>query len=171
VDIISRYKLSLWGIGILVILNLVSLGLIWYQHYTRPAPPPPPPPRPESREKAEALFARELRLSEDQALRFHELRARHFLATESLRLEIYPLAKSMLDELFSPSPDMAKVQALSESIGRKQAEFERIVFDHFRDLKQLCRPDQQKKLQSLIYESLETAKLKPPPPPGPREPR
>jgi protein CpxP len=163
VDVFSKYRLSLVAIGILIVLNVGSLGMIWYGHFTRPAPPP----RPEGRERAEAVLAHELRLTDEQTRRFHELRARHFVEVEKIRLEIYDLARAMVKELFRPSPDTEKVTALSAQIGRKQAEFERLVFFHFRDLKELCRPDQRERLQSVLYEMLEASKLKPPPPPLP----
>ena len=145
----SRYRLAVWAVLALVILNLGLMGLLWFERYRQPSPPPQG-----GRAGAEELFGRELQLDQRQTDSVRVLRRDHFLRTDPIRAKMVHLSMGMMDQLFAPAPDTALVRQLSEQIGREQAEFERCVYEHFNDIKGLLRPDQYDKLRQLIIDGL-----------------
>ncbi|MCP4569255.1 MAG: periplasmic heavy metal sensor [FCB group bacterium] len=157
----EKNKFLLWAIVALIILNMGSLGLLWYKEVIKPTKPALPAERQGNPNK---FLEMELQLTEDQVEAFRELRQQHERETQEIRRDIHRLSKDIVDELFRPQSDTALVTILSDEIGRKQAEFERVLYSHFDGLKQVCRPDQQEKLRGLLFEMLERTKRDSPPP-------
>lgn len=154
----ARYRFVLWVIVVLVVMNLGSLGFIWYGHLLRPQTPP----RDGDKVDPEEFLVGEVGLDGAQAATVHSLREQHFRQTDSLKLEIQRLNRQLTEELFVPSPDSATVRQLVETIAAKHAEFERDVFEHYGKIKELCRPDQQVRLRRLMLEALDNPPNRPP---------
>jgi hypothetical protein len=163
VDSGTRYRFGQWALVSLVVLNLGSLGFLWFEYSHRPRPPQ----RDSGESDAEGFLARDVGLNEEQARIVQILREEHFRETDSIRLEIHDLSRQMMEELFAPSPDTAKARELSAMIGDKHAEFELDVFEHFHKVKQICSPDQQRRLKRLVLEILNKSKKPPPRHAGP----
>jgi Spy/CpxP family protein refolding chaperone len=163
----EKNKFLIWSILALIILNIGSLGLLWYKEVTKPLQPPPPL---EQRVNPEKFLENEMQLNKDQSEAFRELRRKHQEETGEIRRDIHRLSKDIVDELYKPKPDTARVTALSDEIGRKQAEFERALYNHFNNLKQICNPNQQEKLHKLLFELLDKTKLDRPPQPPENRP-
>jgi periplasmic protein CpxP/Spy len=160
-DVNRTHRLAIWGIGILVALNIGLLSVIWYnQWYRQPIPPPH-----ERRPNPDDFIAKELGATEDQARTFRALRDQQLQQTDSLKTVIHELSLRMVDEIFSATPDSGRIAALADSIGAGHAQLERRLFNHFRELKALCGPDQQNRLRQLLVDVLRRSQL-PFPPPG-----
>jgi len=156
----EKNKFLIWSVVILIILNIGSLGFLWYKQALRPAQPPTPL---DSQINPDKFLETELRLTADQIDAFHALRRKHQEATAAMRHDIHKFSKDIVDELYKSHPDTARVTALAEAIGRKQAEFERALYDHFSNLKSICNADQQDRLHGLLFEFLDRTKLDRPP--------
>jgi hypothetical protein len=148
-DVSARYRLGLWAILVLVILNVGLLGLVWFEHFNRTQQPA------ESRSNPEDYFIKELQLDQQQADSVRVLRREHFARTDSIKARIVELSVQMAKELFAPAPDSSRMRNLSDQIGQQQAEFERQVYAHFNDVKKLLHQDQYGKLQDLIVGALQ----------------
>ena len=164
-DLNAHRKLIAWTVAILVVLNLGSLGLLWFAHANRPrslqSPTRPAP--------AEFLI-RDVGLNPEQAEKFRELREKHLIYAQSQREEIHALNRRILEELFRPDPDSALVRRLSEEIGHKQELFQEALYRHFEEVKQLCTPEQQEKLKRVVLEAMEVDQRQGPPPGRPEGP-
>lgn len=158
-DFFTKKKLTTWAIVILVILNLSTLATLWFLELKRP--PLLPSPR-SGIGDVQPFLRRKLGLSEEQERQFRELRQRHFDRTNAMMDEIHQLKKEVMAELFVPQPDVEKVRRLSDEIGARQAELERLLFFHFQDLKAVCKPKQREKFRALMNDLLEMTR-----PPGP----
>ena len=66
--------------------------------------------------------------------------------------DVRKLKKEMMDEIFNESPDTTKAMHIADMIGEEQKKIERITFQHFLDLKELCGKEQVGKLQRLVDE-------------------
>lgn len=152
-------------IVLLLILNLIAMALLWFGQFRKPAPPPQPGTQ-ESLIEGAQFLKKELNLSKDQIQLFIQSRNRQAESSRAVQSKIHQLKKQILDETFKAAPDSLKVQALSNEIGRHQAEFERDLFRHFTDLKSYCSPEQQAKLISILYDM--ALKSRPPKPGVPR---
>jgi len=155
-DIFTKNRATNWMIVLLVILNVSSLTTIWFLQLRQS--PLPQDNRPDN---VRHFLEQELRLTEEQAQQFEELRKQHFVETKAIHEEASQLKKTIMDELFASPPDTAKVESLAEQIGSKQTELEQLRFYHFLNLKSLCEPEQVEKFQALIHEIFQ--------PPGPPE--
>lgn len=153
---------SLWAIIILIVLNIVLLGTVWYFHLNRSGPPPMQKPG----LKPDEFFARELGLSDGQIRTLNTLRDEHMRRGDSLRALIFGLNNRMLDEFFAPSPDSAVIKALADSVGVLHARLEMSLIEHVSDLQNFCTPEQQEKLKQLIIDIFQKARMQGPPPEG-----
>jgi len=112
----------------------------------------------------------QLQLTDDQALQFERLRREHFQRTRPLQDQAHKLRMDLLDEIFAPEPNEARIEALTTEIGDKQTEFERQLFQHFRELKEVCNENQTAQLKRMLVDLLEATRPRDPRPPADRRP-
>jgi len=161
----NRFKVI--SFTVLVVLNLFLLGILWF----RPVHPPlfPPPPHEIIRPPGIIdIMEKELLLNDEQKKLFNEIRIGHLNYSKTLMEDIRRMKKDILEEAFKNSPDTAKVNLLTKEIGRRQAAFEEYLFFHIKQLKEVCTPEQQKKLEKLFEEVINRNILPEPPPPARR---
>lgn len=140
-----------------MVMNLSSLATVWWQHH-RPGPQQGSRGGPE---RVLQFLKKELELSETQVKQFVQLQREHFQKTGEIQESIRGLKYEYFGELSASSFDEKKADRLADEIGRKQAEFEKVSFSHFLDLKNLCTLEQRKKLNAIFEELLR--KMAPPP--------
>ena len=163
-DFLTKNRFTIWTIVILVVLNLTTLTLVWLDHF-KPHPPFPPPGTGKDFKQSLHFLKNELNLSETQIQKFIESRNRHVIQSKEILDKVYRLKKEILDEMFFTNPDSLEIQKLTEKIGLEQAEFERILFKHFLELKSFCKPGQQEKLKFFLHDVFEITR-----PPEPQIP-
>jgi len=95
-----------------------------------------------------------LDLTDDQKKTYEQLKEVHFKSTKPLfdsirsaKLAYFNMAKdsSVSDSVF---------MAYSETIRQKQSQADRLVFEHFRKVRQIFTPAQQIKFDSLLQKSM-----------------
>lgn len=95
-----------------------------------------------------------LDLTNDQKKTYEQLKEEHFKSTKPLfdsirsaKLAYFNLAKdsSVSDSMF---------MSYSETIREKQSQADRLVFEHFRKVRQIFTPAQQVKFDSLLKKSM-----------------
>jgi Spy/CpxP family protein refolding chaperone len=151
--IFTKQHMTGWIIGLLIILNILSVGTIWFLQFRRQPLPPKIGPEP-----VQHFLEAELQLTQEQAQQFERLRQEHSQAAKALNDAGHQLKGTLLNEVFTDSPDLEKVKHLAEEIGKKQTELDLLLFQHLLALKSLCSPEQADRLQTLIHEVV--------PPPG-----
>lgn len=149
----KRYQLVIPLVVVLMVLNIGSLGFLWYGHLNNR----PPHPEGDGNPSPEEFLIQQLQLNTEQTQTFRTLRAQHMRETDSLRREMQHLKGQLMEQLFMTPPDTARARALSDTIGNLQAEFELNVYRHFSDLQQICGPEQHSRLKRLIFEALNKA--------------
>ncbi|HEY4613571.1 MAG TPA: periplasmic heavy metal sensor [Bacteroidota bacterium] len=155
-DYFSKKRLAFWGVVLLVIMNISALTTVWFQQHRRqevlrrPELERPGPPQ----QRVMQFLKEELQLTEGQTTQFAEYQKRHFAHARVIRDAIRDLKHELFQELSTQGPDTVKVQRLAAAIGAEQSELEKITFYHFLDLKRMCTPVQQPKLDALFDELL-----------------
>ena len=159
-DFFTKNKFSFWIIVLLVMLNILTLTVLWVQKF-RPLPPPGSdhPMEMNRPGNVQHFLKRELHLSDQQAHKMEKFRQQHFLKSRKVRRNIHRLKKQIMDELFQSSVDSLKINKLAFEIGNRQAELETLLFYHFMDLKSICEPGQEPKLKRLFIDIVEKMKL------------
>lgn len=154
-DILSKQRATTWSIAILIVLNLCALGTVWYQQRMRPRMGPPPHGGRRGRDLAR-FIDRELKLTAQQSEQVKAQQKKFFAQADVLHGEIGGLRREIMEQLFAPSPDAARVDKLAGEIGVKEARMARLLFAHFQEIKSVCRPEQEKEFDALIHDVIRT---------------
>jgi len=169
----SGFKISKkeWGVALLIILNLLTLAALWLTIFHR-SPGGPPPWSGGGAQDPQRFLSRGLQLTESQTKEFDDLRDRFLKTAGPLHEEIGRLKEALIEEMFRPSLDQARIKSLIEGIGVRREDEEKRLLNHFLDLVNACPPDQKAKFQSLMREFMTMiGALDPPRPPrGPSRP-
>ncbi|MEZ4950323.1 MAG: periplasmic heavy metal sensor [Saprospiraceae bacterium] len=150
-------KVWKWVFGILILLNIVSLLLLW----VRPKHPGPPP---KGVEVLVDYFQKELQLDENQSNQFKTLIENHRKEVRQLNEKRKASKESMFEALTREQTDRNLVDSLARLAANVDLEIDQKLAEHYLQLKAVCNQNQQKQLGNLFLESIP----KPPPPGGPR---
>ena len=148
-DIFSE-KRTLTGIIILlVILNLATLLMLWLGRPHTLAQPKGPAAE---QKHLQRLLQDDLGFDATQANTYSRLRADHRAQSRQLIQEIRQLKKQMFDDVLQDTPQPALSDSLLQLTQEKQAQLERLTYQHLLDLKKLCTPEQQQALRLLMHD-------------------
>ncbi len=134
-----------WLVLAALLLNAATVALVF--HFTRPQQPEPSRP-------AFKIMEEKLAFDAGQIEKYTTLHRAHRRTTDSLLQEIGQLRKKMYANPPAGSPD-----SLAQKIGQVQVEIEHVTFQHFQDLRKICSPTQQGKLDSLLFETVQRVTL------------
>lgn len=96
----------------------------------------------------------ELNLSEEQEVKFKELREEHMTQRKEHWKSIRTLKKEMMDNLSTDTPDIAKSDSIANQIGKLEADKEKMFVDHYMKLQAECTPEQREKLASVFQRAM-----------------
>lgn len=136
----------------LIIVNVAVILIIWFgrpgqQGADRISN------NPESeRTHLKEMLKNDLGFDESQIEQYLSLRAAHKIQVDSIQTEIRKVKKEMFDEVLNDNPQPFLSDSLLKISQNLQIKIEELTFNHFLDLKKLCRPDQYGKLKILIHE-------------------
>ena len=155
-----------WAFAIifLVVANLATLTFFWFEKLKEPKQKSeilrnqrhPQPPQ---------LLLQELKFSTDQQKQYDDLFQNHIhqvgIVKDSIRM-----AKETFFKLLSNSQISVDVlQKRAAEAAALQGHLDMLTFEHFRKVKAICTPNQQKKFDEIIQTIVE--RMAPPPPPPP----
>jgi chromosome segregation ATPase len=129
----------LWiSVIILILLNLTTLGALWTTRTHKPLS------KPVNRETRKRAYLKEhLKLNDEQIAKFSEIKIRQKEELEKKFSEIRVLREQMMTMMqegdFSDS-----AQVIAHKIGDVQSEIERLNYEHFRNLLNICDNGQKK---------------------------
>ncbi len=133
----------------LVAANLFTLAALWYGNRRPQEAPSPEPGRP----GGPALFIeRELALDAGQKAEYARLRADHQQAVAAITADL----KTAKDHLFSmlgqdtAAAPSGEAVSLATRIGELNRDLDLTTYAHFKALRKLCSPAQQRKFDEII---------------------
>lgn len=128
----------------LLLLNLTLLGWIWFspQNNLRLGGQSPGD-----------FLEQQLKFTTKQKEQFKLLREDHHRKTQTIRDTIRLLKKEFFGKLKKPLSD-AEIAHETAAIAQKMATIDKITFRHFRDIRQICTPQQQDKFDNMVDELL-----------------
>jgi hypothetical protein len=140
-----KNNLLTWVVLVLVIANLVILTIFLSGRGNgHPGPP----------EQASDFIVRELKFTEDQQKSYMELVSEHRTMAAGARENIRKAKNNFFELLQSAEVNDSLKQAALKTIGKQTEDLDLITFDHFKKVRDLCTPDQQKKFDSIINQVL-----------------
>lgn len=158
-DIFKQKRYMVLIIIVLIIFNLSTLTMLWVGRPPQSIGDQAPINPRKKQAQLEMLLKSELMFNDAQIERFLDLRDKHNRQTNTLSMDIKELKREMFDKVLLAEPQLMISDSLLRITMDKQAELERLTFEHFLNIKNLCNPEQQKKLRILTHEVLG-------PPPG-----
>lgn len=142
----SKIRWLVVSVAVFVTLNLVQLAGIQLGWFTRSKPPASTALQP----SVEDIITREVGMDQQQSTKFRELFRKmrqiksDFIQTNmNLRMEI-------ATETFTGKPDTAKLNSMCQQIGKLEEGFATSFSTLFLEVKAFCRPDQIKKLETIM---------------------
>lgn len=145
--------LSLLSVG----LVLTNLLLLWFLFNHGPKPPGGEGPR--------NIIIEKLGFDQEQSAAYDKLITRHQAQIDSAQQQLMTLKNSLYASLQSESHQNSRDSLILE-ISKVQMHIENIHYDHFLDIKRLCKPEQKQAFNAL---TADIAKLFSPRPPKRRE--
>ena len=150
-DIFTQQKLLIRTIVVLVVLNVFSIGFfIWKE--VKQNHEPLLFPKNEAYRNVSNILEKELDLSEKQVLQFDEIRKRNFEKQSVLKKIIRDDKDAMNIEMFNIETDNAKIEIFAKRISDNEYKMEMLRFEQAKELKAVCKPEQQEKFRDLVLE-------------------
>jgi len=111
-------------------------------------------------------LVKKLNLDAKQQSAYQLLREEHQQQTKMVREKVRESKKEFFDLLDKDSVNNFLLTKLSEEIGQNEGQLQLYTFEHFRKVRTLCNPEQQKQFDSIIQEVLRMmgGQQGPPPP-------
>ena len=144
------YKIA---IAVLLLLNVGTLGFLWYHR-----PPPPGQGGPFQ------FLVKATEMDAGQKETYSRLRDKHRDKMMEIRRQNGEIRDKLYGLLSADTSKNAEIAFLTDSIATLRREEEQLTFEHFRAVRALCRPDQQAKFDATIGDAIRNFG----PPPGPK---
>ncbi|MDX1905815.1 MAG: hypothetical protein SF053_02190 [Bacteroidia bacterium] len=145
---------------VLLVSNLILAGILLYRG-TQSVPSHPPDRR--------QVIITQLKLDSEQVRAYDQLIASHRQQIQGLQHDIKDLKTQLYASLAVPGASPA--DTLIAHIGAQQQAIERVHYEHFREIGNLCRPDQRAGFEALVVQLSDLFGPPPGPPPGGPPPR
>src|SRR5215212_2261865 len=142
----NKMRFLTLSVILLLILNAISLFILFQTHMKQGGL------HHEGKEGHANYIIHELKLDDQQQNRFAELRDKHHDMMRTIHEEDKALHDSYFSLLKTDKPDKVKVDSVSSLIGEQQRKMATTTFDHFRELRTICRDDQKKLFDNTIDE-------------------
>jgi Spy/CpxP family protein refolding chaperone len=153
----NKYSLMIWAIAILAIMNISTLMTLLYHKYqsdtTETISASDPKQLETDSEKFSGRYFRDqLNLSREQMDKFREINPAFRPKARDITIELATRRKQMLIEMAATKSDTIRLNALSDSIGQLHSNLKKITYQYYLEIKNICDPEQQLKLEQIFGE-------------------
>jgi periplasmic protein CpxP/Spy len=156
---LAKKNLLLWSVIILILANIMMLATFFITRVQK-APHPSQTPA--------VFIEKELGFDESQKQKFDDLRKDHHNQSEEIRRKINEEEDTLFSLLPNSSASDSAKEQLIKQLAFNKSEIDRMTFDHFRKVREMCNPAQQKKFDVIIHDVIKMIAPQPPQrPPGP----
>ncbi len=135
----------------LVILNLVSLGFIWYG-YTKEHQKGNHD-RHKRAHRIEKILKKKIGLSDSQMQDFHQAREKHFNNIKPIEQELRTQKKALFDANVR-NAEIENIQSILHRIGQLHIKIDSLTFEHFKELRSYCDESQIDDFDKMLEKML-----------------
>ena len=129
---------------VLLLVNIATLTFMWVSHKHHGGEHMPPPPHGQGGPKAFEFLVHELKLDESQVKQFEEMRNKHHENVQDVQGKNRDMHHRFFD-LLAKNDSSSAVQ-LADSMAQYQKQIDLLTFNHFLQVRAICKSDQQKSL-------------------------
>lgn len=181
-DYIRQNRIMGWSIVVLVLLNGLALGTLWWTSLgpaedetlvmgQRPGRGIWGRSRMRRGQEGPADVAgfmeRELGFDPNQTEALRTLRTQFLEDNFEVRQSIHGLKRSMMQTLFARETDPNAIAELADRIGQQHTRLEMIQSNHFEQIRSLCKPEQKDQFMRLLDDIMKMTRPEAPGPMGP----
>ncbi len=151
----SKHTFLVWAVVILAVMNISTLAtILFHKHYSTDAVRNTAPDSQQLETDAEKFSGRyfrdKLNFDSEQMEEFRSFNPEFRQQAKVITIELAQLRKQMHVEMSANNSDTAKLNALSDSIGRLHSSLKKLTYKYYIDMKNICNTDQQKQLEQLF---------------------
>ena len=140
-----------WIIGILIILNLLSLSIIWFGHIEKRSKDQfPTENRRIAKERDADFLHKKLDLNKKQSLIFRSLRQIHLNDSRKIQKLIHMKKKQIFKESFALEVNDSTINLRIVELSELQRQIEIINTEHILKMKDIIDPDQVETLEKIF---------------------
>lgn len=142
----SKNKLFILTIAILLLANIAMLlFFVWLKE-----PQEKEHPRQKGRNPVSELLENKIGFNKQQMSQYEQMKQLHKEKMKPLFEDIRMAKEQFYSNLNSPAISDSAINAASETIGEKQRLLDMQIFNHFRNLRNLCTAEQRPAFDTLI---------------------
>lgn len=150
-----------WAIVILAVMNIATvLTIVYHRHYTGGSlsVKESGADQPESIaiKYSGRFFRDQINLSRDQMALFTEFNPRFRQQVRDINIGLAAIRRQMLADMSAAESDTARLELLSDSVGRLHADLKKLTYRYYLNFKEICDKTQQEKLEQLFGEMFAT---------------
>ena len=153
-DIFKQNRNLMIVVGVLIVFNLLLLFLVWNNSTSTSTTTEVRKSPQEMRAALTTMLKKELDFSDDQVERYLQVRFEHHEKMRRLQRKLSGIKKEMFDAVLAENSSPTISDSLLALSLETQGEIERLTYKHFEDLKNICSPEQQKKLKLMMHQVL-----------------
>lgn len=146
---VRKNRLLILTVGILVLLNLLTLCMLWMDRH--PAGEPPGPAG-DGAPPVDAFLKQTLNLTPAQWAAFEPLKQEHRRQMERLTPQLRADKHAFFGLLAQDTVSDAEVQALLARIAARHRAIDSVTYAHFRQVRGLCTPEQRARFGDVAAE-------------------
>lgn len=144
----KNFKFLIIIVILLVIINCVLLGSLWFTKYKMAGPPIGPP------ERANDYLIRELKMTPAQVKQYDAMRKQHFETTRKLNDQNRLLRDEFFKNIQTPVLNKVAVDSLQKKISTNIITLDTTTLHHFRKLRTILTNEQKTKFDKIIQNAL-----------------
>lgn len=153
----TKRNILIAAIAVLILINLSAIGTLIYKNIQDQRPQSQQFERFERNRDSrdfdhksfEQRLRNELQLNDEQFVQFKDERRKAYMESKTVIRELNTIKRQMMEELGKDNPSMEKLKSYSREIGDMHVELKIISIDHYFRLREICTPEQEKKLKEF----------------------
>ncbi len=145
----KNFKFLIIIVILLVIINCVLLGSLWFTKYHMAGPPMGGSP-----ERANEYLIRELKMTPAQVKQYDVMRKQHFETTRKLNDQNRLLRDEFFKNIQTPVLNKVAVDSLQKKISANSVTLDTTTLFHFRKLRTILTDEQKTKFDKIIQNAL-----------------
>ena len=151
----TKNNLMVWAIVILAVMNISTLVTILYHQYHTSLPGLNPilghrSFGPNDEKFSGRFFQERLNLDSMQMKEFRQISPAFRNHARLIADELAIKRNEMFTEMNAVNCDTSRLNELSDSIGYLHASLKKLTYRYYFDMKNICNPDQQKRLEEMV---------------------
>jgi hypothetical protein len=152
----TKFRILLWVVLILTVLNLSVIGTLIYRYYNQRRIITRHLEMPMMRHQPPSYLKKELNLSDDQFRQFQSAREAHQEHMMAIHERLGQMRSAYLDELMKEHPDTLALQAWRDSIGNLHGGMMKATGMYYANIRRICNPNQVSRLNTFFKDAMMT---------------